>query len=1123
MSYQRGNINRDGTSQTQRFLKALDPTCISIDDRVAKDWLEFVRSFSAQINYYNYSNNKEGDWTPFFSKQIEIPEIKEEYEGKNNFSPHLGLLLAFFHVLKYATEDLNQLTTKHLAHHYKEVLKFVEQPPVPDQVHLIFGLNKNADQNVRLPINTILKSSVKDALGKDLLYKTNREIIVNKATVDAIRTVFVDVDNQHRIYAAPVANSSDGLGKDLTDPNKGWSIFGESQLGLAEDERTMLDAEVGVALASPILLLREGTRSVNITLSVTATRFAITEKVLNYLLFNLSSFNQIIVSKLSLLQNQIFETEEELEEAIEGAIATVTPNAILLEELVSEIKEVVKIPLLSYEDDFFGKMFKAYGSGIEGWFEIEDISILKYEDAYIVVALNIPSAAPAIEPINSEVHGEKIKSTQPVIQLLLNEEENFYRYEEFRYFQLDSIAIDVSVNGVRNLIIANDNGTLDASQAFLPFGATPSVGSSFYFGNTEVFNKKLDFLQAELSWADLPTDANGFDDHYQVEYSSIEEVTNDSFKAYLSILQDYQWIPVGDQNNPDEISIFNNLNNGNSLDREVFSRPLAFENSNIRLPENKEVDHYGVDVISGFGRLTLTAPVFAFGHHVFPKLYSQKAITIATADPLPPSDTSLPNPPYTPKLNSFTLNYKSSVIINLSEENPYDQVLHVEPFGSYQLSKDESQFLLPQLSQGTVYLGIKDLVPPQNLNLLFKLVEGSANPDIDVVEEDIKWSYLSNNQWINLDALSIQTDTSKGLQTSGIIDFSIGRDATNHDTRQIGNLHWIKGTIDKKPSGIGRVVNIHTQAVTATFFNQENDLSHLATPLVAETINKFVTKVPGLKFVAQPYASFYGKTIEQDASFYQRVSERLRHKQRAINIWDYERLILQTFPNIYKVKCIRHADKSSELVPGNIDLVLIPNLRNQNAVNPLEPKVSSILSNEIANFISQYTSIFTNVNVQNPKYEQLVVEMKVGLRAGFDGGYYGKLLNDELKKFLSPWAFDEGEDIIFGGKVYKSSILAFVEEQEYVEYVTDFKLYHLNKGSGVGQMCVEVDFVIRPDEIGEEVSNIGFAEASSARSILVSASQHLITVLKSGEYVCSSADIATGIGAMVIGNDFIIN
>jgi hypothetical protein len=58
---------------------------------------------------------------------------------------------------------------------------------------------------------------------------------------------------------------------------------------------------------------------------------------------------------------------------------------------------------------------------------------------------------------------------------------------------------------------------------------------------------------------------------------------------------------------------------------------------------------------------------------------------------------------------------------------------------------------------------------------------------------------------------------------------------------------------------------------------------------------------------AVPFPSFGGRETEDSSQFYKRVSERLRHKERAITIFDYERLVLESFPSIYKVKCVNHA------------------------------------------------------------------------------------------------------------------------------------------------------------------------------------------------------------------------
>ena len=91
------------------------------------------------------------------------------------------------------------------------------------------------------------------------------------------------------------------------------------------------------------------------------------------------------------------------------------------------------------------------------------------------------------------------------------------------------------------------------------------------------------------------------------------------------------------------------------------------------------------------------------------------------------------------------------------------------------------------------------------------------------------------------------------------------------------------------------------------------------------------------------------------------------------------------------------------------------------------------------------------------------------------------MLQQELVRFLSPWAFGEGKEVTFGGKIYKSSLIDFVEEQSYVDYVTDFQLYQ-PKNNRDGNDLEEV-------------------EASTAISILVSAAaeKHTIEAIPESE------------------------
>jgi hypothetical protein len=65
-------------------------------------------------------------------------------------------------------------------------------------------------------------------------------------------------------------------------------------------------------------------------------------------------------------------------------------------------------------------------------------------------------------------------------------------------------------------------------------------------------------------------------------------------------------------------------------------------------------------------------------------------------------------------------------------------------------------------------------------------------------------------------------------------------------------------------------------------------------------------------------------------------------------------------------------------------------------------------------------------------------------------------LKQELIAFLSPWAFDAERPIAFGGRVYRSVLLDFVEERAYVDYVTDFRMYSYTGDSPYGPDLAEI-------------------------------------------------------------------
>jgi hypothetical protein len=361
--------------------------------------------------------------------------------------------------------------------------------------------------------------------------------------------------------------------------------------------------------------------------------------------------------------------------------------------------------------------------------------------------------------------------------------------------------------------------------------------------------------------------------------------------------------------------------------------------------------------------------------------------------------------------------------------------------------------------EGMLFIGIENLKPLQSLSLLFQFAEGSAE-DEDNDPPAIHWSYLINNEWRPLKGENIVADDTFGFQTTGIVKIDVPADINSNNTIMTTGLYWFCASVTEHSNRIPKLVDIVAQAVIAKFEDQNNDQTHFDNALAAGSISKLTVKVAEVSKVIQPFASWDGKHRETGKEFYTRVSERLRHKARAINVWDYEHLILDRFPTIYKVKAIphvdpeclcRHTDLDSpyntarvddccgpQIAPGHVLIVPISNFKNRNAVNPLQPKTSRRTLLEIESYIKKRTSPFVKVHAKNPVYEQILVFFRVKFYTGIDKGYYLKKLNEDIVHFLTPWAFDETADVVFGQKIYASSIINFIEERPYVDFITDF-------------------------------------------------------------------------------------
>ncbi|HEX9731756.1 MAG TPA: baseplate J/gp47 family protein [Thermoanaerobaculia bacterium] len=947
-------LERDGASQRQRSLPALDPASAPIDERRTEDLLLYVRRYAELLRYYSPDDAPGGTWADLVAGETSLDSAAHP--------PHMTLLLAFLELLGHARGHLNALTGEHLDFYYREVLRLGPKAAEPDRVHLLFELAKGVAGH-RLAADTEVKAG-KDAAGIDLVYATDDELVANRAALDPVhglKTIFLaDAGGGvTRIHAAPDADSADGLGARIEDEEGKWPGFGSADVPRAE---------VGFAVASPMFFLAEGTRVITLRIEVA------------------------------------------------GAAAAIDAGA--LEDHVA-----------------------VYASGAKGWIELtRDVTVTP---GAISWELGLGPDEDGVVAYDGEVLADGFATPYPVVKLVLDPDAP--PYEQLRDVEVAALTVTVQVTGMRSLILENDVGVLDPAKPFLPFGPVPRAGSRFLIGSPEVFQKRLTDLELSLEWADLPEES--FAQHYAL-YTS-PPAGNQDFTAGVSLLHDGAWRPVDAG-----VTLFDDGTAGAPAPARTLTLTLP---SPSRPAELEDFTRFSPERRHGFLRLALDKGFF---HREYPKLLATAAINGAPA--------SVPNAPYTPLVAALTLSYTAEETVGAGAR---ERLFRIGPFGHREVDPVDAR-LLPCLdAEGALLIGLTGVEPPQSLALLFQLAEGSEDPTTAVPE--VEWSYLADERWTPFETAEIVADGTSGLLTSGVIRFALPETMTPSRTVLPPGLRWIRAGVAAGTAAIPRFIAVHPQAVTASFRDQGNDPSHLAAPLPGGTIAKLRRRQAAVKSVSQPFASFGGRTAESTEAFSLRVSERLRHKGRAIAPFDYERLVLEAFPEVYKARCLNHTSGAGdEHAPGHVKVVVVPNLRNKNAVDPLKPRLSLHKLASIRDFLAELASPFVKLEVANPEYEEVRVRFNVRFHAGFDQGFYARQLEADVIGFLSPWLEDEAADLTFGGRIHRSAILHYVEKREYVDFVTGFEMDHL---------------------VGETTNvNVEEAVATRASAALVSAPTHTI-------------------------------
>lgn len=987
-------IRRLGQNQDQRSPGALDAHHADIDERTTEDFLRFTAAFAEQVNFYRHHiSDPTGNWVPFFSdNDVKIKALlKQPGAGA---TPHLALFLAFLELYKKPLEILNRLPGAHLDFFYREVLQFKKKSPAPDKAHVLIELKS---QSLPLCITAAdVFTAGKDTAGLERIYAPTTETIINTSQVASLRALFVDHSGHGTVRCAPVANSFDGVGGPLRGPTSRWHAFGRKLPGLPDWPAS----ETGFGLASPVLRMKEGLRQVTVTLT-------------------LGNLDPLKLNTASL----------------QGA-------------------------------------WEAFLTGENKWLGPFPVSP-SLNQAVLQLDFTVPASEPAITDYHVETHGYAYPAAVPIVQLMLNADGGAAGYHDFNHVILRKARLAVRVSGVTALELASDIGAVDPRLPFQPFGPQPAVGSQFSVGCAEALNKKLSRIDLAIRWK-MPVLPMRFASYYH-DYS-LRPAHNGVFTAQVVFHDGGNWnyhksnIPLfqsADAGQPQTITLTPENSpptSGFSTENHVLAlrasgRRWALEKAENLLAARRVFRPAAHLQPEPRPRAITFSLERDFQHVQYRTEYVAKIFEAQVNQTAP----VILNEPYTPTIQSLSLSYHAFTDeVPISSAQPEDfanpdlQFYHLAYFGpmrehGYQRQQfsflaDSDVSLLPAYTnEGELLIGLSNLRAGDSVSLLFQVAEGSADPELDPPE--IVWSVLCDNYWKPLGGSGVVLDTTRQLLTSGIIKFVIPAEATTQNTILPENLLWLRAGVAQHATAVSQLIEVAANAIELQFVNQGNDLTHLETALEAGSITKLKSGSPAVQSVRQPYASFQGRPAESDPHLYRRASERLRHKDRCITSWDYERMVLEAFPKVHHVKCIPHAKEGSWLAPGHVLLVVIPDLKNRNIMDPLQPRVEAATLRLITDFLRSRAGMQVQISVQNPRFQKIQLEFKVKFYEGCEFNFYRQRLQQQLIQFLSPWAFQGDRVLSFGGKVYKSVVLDFVEKMESVHYVTDFKMFTYTEGS----------------------------------------------------------------------------
>ena len=676
---------------------------------------------------------------------------------------------------------------------------------------------------------------------------------------------------------------------------------------------------------------------------------------------------------------------------------------------IGMVDEVAKAQEINFDEAVFkilNDSFLLKVSTSEGDREVDRFHLRWEEGTGLRLTFRLDESFPPVCPEKGE--------SVPALSLLMNTEAWLFPYSWACRLEVRSVRVHVKVNGLREFSLYNELGQVDLHQPFSPFGAQGDKGAWVAFGCYEMALKPVTHVELHFRWLHLPVGNGGLEEHYR-EYH--KGVNNRSFRARTEYLQNREWKRTY---GIEEHYLFctSSASVPVAADAVKEETKIVFEVPEGVLSPLDDITRFRPgEVRSGFYRLVLSAPDMGFGTHEYRRLFAEVMMENSHRR----KKRSLPEPPLALQMDAVSLNYTAEEEvqfavgyhsgIRFSYIRPLSGKVDTTPDITHPITLADG----PE-DEGNILIGIADAIGENiirlyiGMELLQREIDHEYLPSVD-------WYYRDSSRWVKVDPVYVLRDDTGGLMHSGAViiqfPFSISPEMTDTE-----GVFWICAGIHSNLCNCSVLRNVSLNVAEAAWTAEE----------------EMEKSVPGLLSYRRVGLLDTTASEESETEMKARLSERIAHRQRPLLPCEYEQLVLQEFPGLAKVKCLRGIDAKSLNRTTVVTLVAI-----RNRISEDWPLCTDRLLCGIEAFLRPYTSPFAEIDAINPVYEEVTVFCGVSLKEGQQAGEAISDINRNLCRCIAPWNEGQKEPVL-GYSFSIRDLVSCIRENPAVEALHGMKL-----------------------------------------------------------------------------------